>query len=81
LSKPDEYKRMFWVMVVVLGIPSLLWTGINAYNQHTLWQRAQELTARIEEVKDTQRQLTRTIKALNVEIRKEVNKHGSKKER
>jgi hypothetical protein len=76
MSKPDEYKRLFWVMVVVLGFPSLVWTGLNAYHQYTLWDKARELTTRIEETKDTQRQLNRTIKALNLEITREANKHG-----
>jgi hypothetical protein len=76
MSKPDEYKRLFWIMVLVLGLPSLVWTGLNAYHQYTLWDKARELTTRIEETKDTQRQLNRTIKALNLEITREANKHG-----
>ena len=81
MDKPDEHKRTFWVMVLVLGLPSLVWTGLNGYHQYTLWNKAQELTARIEEARDTQRTLTRTIRALNLQITKEVNKHGTKKER
>jgi hypothetical protein len=77
MSKPDEYKRLFWIMVLVLGLPSLIWTGLNAYHQYTLWDKARELTSRIEETKDTQRTLQRTIKALNRELTKEANKkHG-----
>ena len=78
MDKPsNDYKRLFWVLILCMGIPSLLWTGLNAYHQYTLWDKAQELYTRIEEVRDTQRQLTRTIKALNLEITKEVNKkHG-----
>jgi hypothetical protein len=79
MGKPDtQYKRMFWVFTLVLGIPSMIWTGANAYNESMLRQKSRALDAKIAEVHATERALLKSLDSINAHLAKEAKTHGIK---